>query len=402
MYDLRLTAEQLEIRETVRDFALREVKPLALDPERLQRFERDFPPGVLAQASQMGLRTLGLAEELGGAGADNLTACIVAEELAAGEVGIAAILARTSTLARTLFEAATPAQRDRFLPAFLADDGFHLAWAARDDSDDVVANYHRAPTGTNEGGITARRQGGDWLLNGAQFVANAPIAKLIVVEAASADGVQTLLVPSATPGLAVREPKAFGTGPEGEGVRSWFHGSGGELTLRDCRVPADNALQNTKADDRRVPLDEALGLGIGRAAFDAAVEYAKLRVQGGRRLIEHQAIGNLLAEVAVNLEVARNMVWRAAWASDHPEAFADRSLDDLPLTAVAKAFTAEAVYQATLQSAEVFGAMGVMRDMPLQKYVQDARVLRYAQPSSLSAKLAIAERVAGFRRASGR
>ena len=81
-----------------------------------------------------------------------------------------------------------------------------------------------------------------------------------------------------------------------------------------------------------MPLFQALNLGIGRAAYEAALDYAQLRVQGGRRIVEHQAIGTKLAEIAIRLEVARNAIWRAAWASDHPEAFADRSLPDLPLT----------------------------------------------------------------------
>ena len=76
---------------------------------------------------------------------------------------------------------------------------------------------------------------------------------------------------------------------------------------------------------------QAIALGIGRAAYETAVEYAQLRVQGGRPLIEHQAIATKLADIAIRLEVARGAVWQAAWAADHPEAFADRSLSDLPL-----------------------------------------------------------------------
>lgn len=104
MYDLSLTVEQLEFRDTVRDFVQREIKPVVLHPDRLQDFERRLPLELLDKASRMGLRTLALSEDLGGAGADNLTSCIVSEELAAGDVDIAATLAQTSMLGHILFD----------------------------------------------------------------------------------------------------------------------------------------------------------------------------------------------------------------------------------------------------------------------------------------------------------
>src|SRR5262249_20064380 len=149
---------------------------------------------------------------------------------------------------------------------------------------------------------------------------------------------------------------------------------------------------------RRIPQEQALALGIGRAAYEAALDYAQLRVQGGRRIIEHQAIGTKLAEIVVRLEVARAAIWQAAWASDHPEAFAARSLPDLPLSTIAQVYVSEAIYRATKDAAECFGAMGVMKDMPLQKYVHDALICRNAGDGSTEAKLRIAEALAGYRR----
>src|SRR5262249_34047795 len=146
------------------------------------------------------------------------------------------------------------------------------------------------------------------------------------------------------------------------------------------------------------PWRAALNLGIGRAAYDAAVDYAKLRIQGGRRIIEHQAIATILAETAIKLDVARTMIWRGAWAADHPDAQADRSLPDLPLATVASVYTSEAVYAAAKDAAECFGAMGVMRDMPLQKYVRDARICLHSGVGNSDAKLRIAEILAGYRR----
>jgi alkylation response protein AidB-like acyl-CoA dehydrogenase len=189
-----------------------------------------------------------------------------------------------------------------------------------------------------------------------------------------------------------------------EGRDRWFHGACGTVTLQECRVPAQYLLDPqrqaalTGDSGRGSPLAAAIALGIGRAAYEAALEYAGLRVQGSRRIVEHQAIGTKLAEIAIRLSVARNAVWQAAWASDHPEAYADRSLDDLPLATIATVFTTEAVHRAAKDAAECFGAMGVMRDMPLQKYVRDALMALHAGAGSSDAKLAIAEALAGYRR----
>src|SRR5215510_11908312 len=129
MYDLHLTPEQLEFRDTVRSFVNDEVKPVTLKADRLDLADRTLPADVLRKASQMGLRTLQLPEELGGVGADALTACIVTEELAVGDTDVAAVLSETSVLARRLFPAMTDAQRGRFAKVFVDDDDYHLALA---------------------------------------------------------------------------------------------------------------------------------------------------------------------------------------------------------------------------------------------------------------------------------
>ena len=394
MYNLRLSSEQLEIRDTVRDFVEREIKPVVLKAERLEGLERRLPMELLDQASQLGLRTLALSEERGGAGADALTSCIVTEELAAGDPDLAAALAETSALGRALFDQLmSQGQRDRFLPQFLKDDRYHLAHAAHEPGsyDALGVNYHRPAPADAPIATTAVRAGNVWVINGLKdCVANAPVARLIAVQARTGTkGVSTLLVPRETPGLSVREHDA---------AERWFHGSCGEVILEECCVPAENLLgQEVETTDGRGWF-QALNLGIGRAAYEAALDYAKLRVQGGRRILEHQAIGAKLAEIAIRLEVARGIVWQAAWASDHPEAVADRSLPDLPLQAVAKVFTSGAIYHAVKDAAECFGAMGVMRDMPLQKYVHDALICLHSGLGNSDAKLRIAEALAGYRR----
>ena len=405
MYNLHLSAEQLEFRDTVRDFVAQEIKPVALKPERLEPFERPLLTRLLERASQMGLRTMALSEDNGGAGADNLTGALVTEELAVGDVDVAAVLAETSTLSHILFDRLmTPAQRARLLPQFLADDRYHLAFAGHEPSTDtrLGVNYRGAVTQMPIATKAVRAENGDWIVNGSKdCVRNAPIAKLFAVQVTSdAAGRQDiLLVPHDAPGLSVRAQDQF---------KLRCHGVGGELVFANCRVPADNLLSTGAGQAATLfkqivgggnPQEQALNLGIGRAAYEAALEYAQLRVQGGRLIIEHQAIGTKLAEIAISLEVARNAVWQAAYASDHPDAVADRSLPDLPLQLIAKVFTSGVVYRAAKDAAEVFGAMGVMRDMPLQKYVHDALVCLHSGDGNSDAKLRIAEALAGFRRA---
>ena len=106
----------------------------------------------------------------------------------------------------------------------------------------------------------------------------------------------------------------------------------------------------------------------------------------------------LLAEIAILLEIARTMVWKAAWVADHPSAAADRSVSALPLQTLTRVYTAEAMHRATLDAAEVFGAMGVMRDMPLHKYVHDALIFLHSGASPGDGRLRIAEALAEFRR----
>lgn len=398
MYSLQLSSEQLEIRDTIRDFVNQEIKPVTLKPDYLEPFDRPLPVALIEKASQMGLRTLGLSEEAGGAGADALTCCIVTEELAVGDVDIAAVLAQTSSLSRLLFDRMlSPAQRERFMPAFLEDDSYHLALAnheADSDDDALGVNYHRPDGSGREVKTSATRSGGQWVINGAKdCIANAPVAKLFAVEVKTDRGVRLLLVPHDAPGLTI-EAIAPSQG--------WGHGSFGHLVLKDCKVPADNLIELNARDlapDHDAAQMAALNLGIGRAGFEAALDYAQLRVQGGRRIIEHQAIGAKLADIAIKLETCRNAIWQAAWAEDHPEAVSDRSLSDLPLAIVARVLTAEAMYTAAKDAAECFGGMGVMRDMPLQKYVHDALVCLHSGGGADEGRLRIAEALVGYQRA---
>jgi len=398
MYNLHLSEEQLAIRDTIRDFVSQEITPAAIHPDRLEPFDPPLPTEMIGNAAELGLRTLSIAEESGGASADTLTCCLVAEELAAGDVDVASVLMETAALAGQVFgRLMNDEQRERFLPAFLEDNSYHLAFASREPNTDTAlgVNYYRPVSEAAALETTAAdAPNGGWVLNGVKHrIANAPIAKLFIVEAATGSGTGLLLVPHDTPGLSVTEVNRDG---------GWYSGSCGEVTFTDCQVPAENLLDANGAElgtggAGGSPIAQAINLGVTRAALDAALDYAKIRIQGSRPIVEHQAIGDKLAGIAVSVETARSIVWQAAWASDHPEARADGSLSNLPQTTIAQVATAQMLYHAAKDAAECFGAMGVMRDMPLQRYIHNTRMFLHSGDGSSDAKLRIAEALAGYR-----
>ncbi len=410
MYDLYLTPEQLEFRDAIRDFVEREVKPAATDPKRLEPFEKPLMTGLLDQLAQMGLRGLSLPEEAGGAGADLLTRCVLLEEIAAGDVDLAMVLGETALLARAAYDAMNDGQRARWLPQFEGGDRFHLALIACDEAAGRNWSYYQAVPGdaetVGEPEVVAVRDGTGWVINGlAPFVSNAPVAGLYMVQARAegGSGMVTVLIPGDAKGLEVDEGlPAFGGG--GERAR-WHHGAVASVSLNGCRVDAGDVIAADAAHRmlpsvaaQRMVQTAAVNIGVARAAYEAAVDYAKMRWQGGRHIVEHQAIGMKLADVAIQLEAARALTRKAAWITDHPDAVGERHVSDLPWPVVARTFTAQSLHRATLEAAECFGAMGVMRDMPLQKYVHDTLVLQHSVDCDLAAPLAVAEAVAGYER----
>jgi len=404
MFDMRLTQEQTGFRDTVRDFVRDVVKPAVLDPSRLQELPLRFPLDILEQTSMLGLRSLRLSEAAGGAGADEWTSCMVLEELAAGDAGVAFTIGETARLARVLFDLAmTPAQRDRFLPGFLEDASFHLAVADRLPVSDLGLAYYRPGALDEPVAVHAVPEGGGWLLDGsAEFVLNAPLAGLFVVCARVSGGGRGeafFLLPRDTPGLEVTEYAAD------EERMPWYLGVRGRLALRRCRVGGDLLLGDhahgllrdvLPGGARRSAWQDAVNLGLGRAALEAALDYTKIRVQGARPIIGHQAIGIKLADMAIRIEMARTMIWRAACALDRAGDGESQGYPVLPLCAISKVYTSEAMQEVTELAAECFGAMGVMRDMPLQKYFNEATVLLGSGGSNSAARFRIAEALAEY------
>jgi len=397
MFDIRLNDEQRAFRQLARDFAEQEIKPVALDLDSRPNWEDRIPWDILRKGSQLGFRTFALQEDNGGAGAcDHLTACLIAEELAAGDIGTAYYFMLTARRARDWFELRmTQEQRDYFLPRFLNDDTYFTTVAIHEPDTDLGFDYY-AETPANAAFRTRaiEQADGSWIINGAKnFQTVGYLAKLLVVMAQTADGPKAFLVEGDSPGL-VRHPMS----KIGRRV-----GDNAEIFFDNVRVPKGRILGPPppgRTDMGTLVTIAALTLGLGRAALEETIKYTQQRVSGGKPIARHQAVGLDLAEMATNLEAARRLIWTAAWAKDHPEAFADGGADPQPYEFMATVFTGNAVQRLTEQGMELFGGMGVISGMPIEKYVRDAHIQKHIS-FQVPFKFRIAETLTGFKRKAG-
>jgi len=374
MFDIRLSEEQRAFRDLAREFAQKEIKPLALELDRKQNWEDRIPWETLKKGSQLGFRTFVLQEENGGAGiSDHLSACLVAEELAAADIGTAYYFMLTARRARDWFELRmTQEQRDYFLPKFLSDDFYFTTVAIHEPDTDLGFDYYtETPENVRFKTRAVEQPDGSWLINGAKnFQTVGYLAKLIVTMAQTNKGPRAFLVEGDSPGL-VRHPMT----KIGRRI-----GDNAEIFFDNVRVPKGRILAPNppgRTDIGTHVTIASLTLGLGRAALEETLKYTQERVAGGKPIVQHQAVGLFLADMATNLEAARRLIWTAAWAKDHPEAFADGSAESQPYEMMALAFTGTAVQRLTEQGMELFGGMGVISGMPIEKYVRDALIQKH-------------------------
>jgi alkylation response protein AidB-like acyl-CoA dehydrogenase len=374
MFDIRLNEQQRAFQELAREFAQNEIKPRALELDSKPQWEDRIPWDALKKGSQLGFRTFALQEDNGGAGAsDHLTACLIAEELATADIGTAYYFMLTARRARDWFELRmTPEQRDYFIPRFVNDDLYFTTVAIHEPDTDLGFDYYtETPESARFKTRAVEQPDGSWVINGAKnFQTVGYLAKLIVTMAQTKDGPRAFLVEGDSPGL-VRHPMS----KIGRRV-----GDNAEIFYDNVRVPKGRILAPNppgRTDIGTHVTIASLTLGLGRAALEETLKYTQERVAGGKPIVKHQAVGLTLADMATNLEAARRLIWTAAWAKDHPEAFADGSADWQPYELMALAFTGTAVQRLTEQGMELFGGMGVISGMPIEKYVRDALIQKH-------------------------
>jgi len=394
MFDIRLSDEQREFQKLARDFAQKEIKPgsFALDQE--PNWEKRVPIELLKKGSRLGFRTFVLSEENGGAGAsEQLTNCLVAEELSAGDIGTAYYFMLTARRARDWFELRmTPEQRAYFLPKFLSDDLYFTTVAIHEPDTDLGFDYYtETPENVRLKTRATEQPDGSWIINGAKnFQTVGYMAKLLVVMAQTPDGVKPFLVEGDSKGLVRRPMSKIGRRV----------GDNAEIFFDDVRVPKGRILPPApkgRTDMGTHLVIASLTLGVGRAALEETLKYTQERTAGGKLIIKHQAVGLTLADMAMNLEAARRLIWTAAWVKDHPEAIADGSVEDRPYELMALAFTGTAVQRLTEQGMELFGGMGVIAGMPIEKYVRDALIQKHIS-FPFPSRFKITEALTGYKR----
>jgi alkylation response protein AidB-like acyl-CoA dehydrogenase len=373
--DFKLTEDQQMISDMARDFAQREIAPKATETDR----SGAFPVDILSQMADLGLMGLPIAEEYGGAGGDYTSYCLALEEItrACGSTGLT-YEAHISLGCMPIYYFGTEEQKREYLPQLCSGESMGSFGLTEPEA------------GSDAGGTqtTARLEDGQWVINGAKcFITNASYAKFVTVTAVTdkgkgTRGISAIVVPTGSPGFTVR------SGYEKLGL----HGSNTtELFFDDVRVPEKNLVgvrgEGFKQflvvlDGGRIAIG-AMGVGIAQACLDASLKYANERVQFGQQIGKFQAIQFKLADMAMNIELARLMYLKAAWLKDNGLPYSREAN-------FAKLFGSEMATKATLEAIQIHGGYGYINEFPVERYLRDAKLLEIGEGTSEVIRLVIA------------
>jgi acyl-CoA dehydrogenase len=384
MLNFELSEEQLEIQKLVRDFANKTLKPIVreLDDE-----SKGFNWNIPKWLHELGFLGLLIPEEMGGAGKTVMESMIVMEELAAVEPGVCTTMGGTWLTVGPLLLAGTEAQWKKFFPIIVEEGGLGSSATTEPQGGSDLEETEQFPGALR---TTARKDGDDYILNGRKcFISNAGIASLYITLATLhkenwQDNSCLFIVPKDTPGLS------FGKPEEKMGLHSSVTG---DVIFEDVRIPAENRIGPEGAGYMihlnrlamaRGPV-AAQAVGIARGAFETALAYAKERVQGGKPIIEQQAIATMLADMAIQIEAARLLLWKANWVNS----------TYLPpkrtFSTMAKVFCTDMAMKVTTDAVQVLGGYGYMREYLLEKAMRDAKVLQIYEGPNQICRLAVAE-----------
>ncbi len=357
-----LSSEQRELQRLAHEFAEKELRPIAAEWDARD----EFPPDLLAKAARLGLTSYKIPAEYGGGGVDSVTAGLVAEELSWGCAGLAATIGATMFPVRPLLRFGSEEQRGRYLAMLASEEGCLAAIAFTEPQAGSDFSAIRA---------TARREGGEYVLSGEKcYVTNGGIAELTVVFAKVDGEIGAFLVEKDDPGVVA------GRKEQKLGLRASYTGS---LILDGARIPADRLL-GEEGQGFEIAIDffqvsrpqvAAGAVGLARAAFEYATEYARGREAFGKPILARQGVSFKLADMAMEIEAARLLVWRACAAIDAGE---DAGL----FGSYAKAFAADTAMRATTEAVQVLGGAGIMRDHPVEKWLRDAKVFQIVEGTS--------------------
>ncbi len=369
--DFNLTPEQEAIRNTFRRYAKDKLKPRAAGIDE----KGEFPREAFREAGELGYFGMRYPEEAGGSGADVVSYCLASEELAYGSLSVAAACAMQSLMGTYFINRfGTPQQKEElFLPALAGEKIGTICITEPDAGSDLKSISTAAVRDTN-----------GFVLNGRKmWITQAPVADFFTVFALLDNSLNAFLVKKEDQGLVVgRNIKKMGV---------WASVTS-EVAFEECRIPGDRLLgeEGKGAKYLREILDEirvmtgALAVGTGRAALEDSLEYAGQRVQFGKPIAAFQAIKLKFAEMATDLEAARQLVLYAAWRSDC-------KMPNTKEAAMAKLFASEAALSVCDKAARVLASYGYAMEYPIQRYLRDIRFTLIGGGTSEILKLIIAK-----------
>lgn len=363
------TEEQRAILDSVRRFVAEEVTPRAAALDAETDPAKGFSWEIVEAADRMGLRTMTLSEKYGGMGIDGLTTAMVVEELGRGDLGISVVFAQTFKIAQIMEKALNEEQKARTLVPFRDDPRAILSIALTEPEN--ASNYLIPYPGSFT--TRARKVDGGWIANGMKhFISNSNRSRFFLIFMQTdpaktfADGASCFLLERGHPGFTV------GRVHDKMGERL---ANNSELIFTDCFIPDANlvgeAHRGLKTLGAFMPSSNAYAgasiLGVAVACYEKSLEWAQTRVQGGRKLIEHDGIRAQLAEMKMLIDASRSYIHRAAWLSEHQDRGWDRTLGALP-----KVMASQAAWQIATWTLEIHGGHGYMKEAGIEKLVRDA------------------------------
>lgn len=372
------TEEQLELQEMVREFVEKEITPIAgaMDEENATR------PELFEKAADMGLLNVIVPEEYGGLGLDSVTVAMMYEELGKGCAGVATSMAANSLATAPVLFAGNDEQKRMWCD--ILNEGGLAAFALTEPG-----------AGSDAGGVATRavhdKENGTYILNGTKaFITNGGIADIYLIFANTRKdggirGLTAFIVPKGTPGFKVgRKEDKMGIRPSNTC----------ELILDNVVIPEANRVGREgqgfriamQTLDSARPFVGAVAVGLAQAALDMAVAYAKERKQFGQPIASFQMVQNMVADMAMKVDAARLLVYRACSMRDAGEVFTKEA-------AMAKCYAADVAVQVATDAVQIMGGYGYSKENPAEKRMRDAKIMQIYEGTNQIQRLVIANKV---------
>ncbi len=374
--NFELSDDQKMIREAVRDFAEREVKPLAKELDE----KAEFSVELTKKIGELGLFGMYLPEQYGGQGMDTLSYIIAVEEMARIDSSQAATLAAHNSLGiGPIYYYGTEEQKMKYLPKLCTGEGL---WAFGLTEPDAGSDSRGTKT-------KAFLENGEWVINGSKiFITNgaSELSLGSTVQAVTSDNDGKKLY---TAIIVEKGTKGFTTVPM-HGKMMWRASDTAELYFDDCRVPEENLLGEigkgskimlSTLDNGRLSI-AAMGLGLAQGAFDLAIQYAHERKQFGKFIYTFQNTSFKMADAATKIELARNLLYKACWLKDNNKPFAKEA-------AMSKLYCSEIAKEVADLAVQIHGGYGLMKDYDIERFYRDQRLLQIGEGTSEIQRLVI-------------